>query len=245
MRSKLVFLSIMILSAWTNVHSQETTPTDSLIKELQEVVVTAKQPATKLVGSSLVSTIAGSNLQNAGNALDVLQQLPLISVDDNAVSVTGKGSPAIYIDGRPMRDDAELRQLKSSNIKSVELVLAPGAQYASTTNAVLKITTRKNFVQGLSISNEVETRVQRKWSVNDMLDFSYHTGKWELFGTGYYDHDNSVIKGSTLKSLTFEGKPTEVGTTFHNTYPENSALGKLGFNFSEGAQSFGAYYRFM
>lgn len=81
MRSKLVFLSIMILSAWTNVHSQETTPTDSLIKELQEVVVTAKQPATKLVGSSLVSTIAGSNLQNAGNALDVLQQLPLISVE--------------------------------------------------------------------------------------------------------------------------------------------------------------------
>ena len=245
MRLKLVFLSILNLSVWFNVYSQETMQIDSLIRELQEIVVTAKQPATKLVGSSLVSTIAGSNLQNAGNALDVLQQLPLISVDDNAVSVTGKGLPAIYIDVRPMRDDAELRQLQSSNIKSVELILAPGAQYASTTNAVLKITTRKNFVHGLSISNEVETRVRRKWSVNDMLDFSYHTGNWELFGTGYYDHDNSVIKGSTLNSLTFEGKPTKVGTTFHSTYPENSALGKLGFNFSEGAQSFGAYYRFM
>ena len=245
MRYRLLFITILNLSVWFNVYSQETMQIDSLIRELQEIVVTAKQPATKLVGSSLVSTVAGSNLQNAGNALDVLQQLPLISVDDNAVSVTGKGSPAIYIDGRPMRDDAELRQLQSSNIKSVELVLAPGAQYASTTNAVLKITTRKNFVHGLSISNEVETRVRRKWSVNDMLDFSYHTGKWELFGTGYYDHDNSVIKGSTLNTLTFEGKPTKVGTTFHSTYPENSALGKLGFNFSEGVQSFGAYYRFM
>ena len=156
MRYRLLFITILNLSVWFNVYSQETMQIDSLIRELQEIVVTAKQPATKLVGSSLVSTVAGSNLQNAGNALDVLQQLPLISVDDNAVSVTGKGSPAIYIDGRPMRDDAELRQLQSSNIKSVELVLAPGAQYASTTNAVLKITTRKNFVHGLSISNEVE-----------------------------------------------------------------------------------------
>lgn len=245
MRLKHVILFIMIMTAWTNIHSQGPMPTDSLIRELQEVVVKAKQPATKLVGSSLVSTIAGSSLQNAGNALDVLQQLPMLSVEDNAVSVTGKGAPVIYIDGRPMRDGSELRQLQSSNIRNVELILAPGAQYASTTNAVLKITTRRNFVQGLSISNEVETRIRRKWSVNDMLDFSYHSGKWELFGTGYYDHDNSLIKGSTTNRLTYEGKPTEIGTTFNSIFPENSALGKLGFNFSEGNQSFGAYYRFM
>lgn len=245
MRYKYHLLIILILSAWINSHAQDSVPSDSLIRELQEVVVKAKQPATKLVGSSLVSTIAGSNLQNAGNALDVLQQLPMLSVEDNTVSVTGKGTPVIYIDGRPMRDGSELRQLQSSNIRNVELILAPGAQYASTTNAVLKITTRRNFVRGLSISNEVETRIRRKWSVTDMLDFSYHSGKWELFGTAYYDHDNSLIKGSTTNRLTYEWKPTEIGTTFNSIFPENSALGKLGFNFSEGNQSFGAYYRFM
>ncbi|WP_289740609.1 outer membrane beta-barrel family protein [Muribaculum intestinale] len=245
MRYKYHLLIILILSAWINSHAQDSVPSDSLIRELQEVVVKAKQPATKLVGSSLVSTIAGSNLQNAGNALDVLQQLPMLSVEDNTVSVTGKGTPVIYIDGRPMRDGSELRQLQSSNIRNVELILAPGAQYASTTNAVLKITTRRNFVRGLSISNEVEIRIRRKWSVTDMLDFSYHSGKWELFGTGYYDHDNSLIKGSTTNRLTYEWKPTEIGTTFNSIFPENSALGKLGFNFSEGNQSFGAYYRFM
>lgn len=245
MVSKYHLLIILILSAWIHSHAQDSVPSDSLIRELQEVVVKAKQPATKLVGSSLVSTIAGSNLQNAGNALDVLQQLPMLSVEDNTVSVTGKGTPVIYIDGRPMRDGSELRQLQSSNIRNVELILAPGAQYASTTNAVLKITTRRNFVRGLSISNEVETRIRRKWSVTDMLDFSYHSGKWELFGTAYYDHDNSLIKGSTTNRLTYEWKPTEIGTTFNSIFPENSALGKLGFNFSEGNQSFGAYYRFM
>lgn len=245
MKLQFITFLILFLLAWINSHAQDSVPSDSLIRELQEVVVKAKQPATKLVGSSLVSTIAGSSLQNAGNAFDVLQQLPMLSVEDNAVSVTGKGTPVIYIDGRPMRDGSELRQLQSSNIRNVELILAPGAQYASTTNAVLKITTRRNFVRGLSISNEVETRIRRKWSVNDMLDFSYHSQKWELFGTGYYDHDNSLIKGSTTNRLTYEGMPTEIGTTFNSIYPENSALGKLGFNFSEGNQSFGAYYRFM
>lgn len=244
MKFRLLSLILTILFAWVQIHAQETEPTDSLIHELQEIVVTAKQPATKLVGSSLVSTIAGSNLQKAGNAFDVLQQLPMLSVEDNSVSVTGKGTPIIYIDGRPMRDNTELRQLQSSNIRNVELILAPGAQYGSTTNAVLKITTRKKFVQGLSVSDEVETRVRRKWSVNDMLDLSYHTGKWELFGSGYYDHDNRMIKGSTIKKLIYEDKPAEIGSTFNNTYPENSAIGKAGFTFSEGKQSLGAYYRF-
>lgn len=116
---------IMVMALTFNLSAQDTEPSDSLIRELQEVVVKAKQPATKLVGSSLVSTISGSSLQNAGNALDVLQQLPMLSVEDNAVSVTGKGTPVIYIDGRPMRDGSELRQLQSSNIRNVELILAP------------------------------------------------------------------------------------------------------------------------
>lgn len=98
MKSKSLSLVVLILSVCTPLHAQETVPMDSLVYELQEIVVKSKQPATKLVGNTLVSTIAGSNLQNAGNALDVLQQLPMLSVEDNMVSVTGKGTPAIYID---------------------------------------------------------------------------------------------------------------------------------------------------
>ena len=98
MKFKLLSLIFVILPIWAHIHAQVAEPTDSLIRELQEIVVTAKQPATKLVGSALISTIAGSNLQHAGNALDVLQQLPMLSVEDNAIFVTGKGTPVIYID---------------------------------------------------------------------------------------------------------------------------------------------------
>ena len=60
----------------------------------------------------------------------------MLKVTDNSVSVIGKSNIEIFIDGRPMRDELELRQLLSTNLKKVELLMAPGAAYESTTGAV-------------------------------------------------------------------------------------------------------------
>lgn len=217
---------------------------DSLARELQVVVVTAKQPATKLVGSTLVSTIAGSNLADLGNALDVLEQLPMIKVNDNAVSVIGKSDIEIYINGRPMRDEQELQQILSSDLKKVELDMAPGAAYASTTGAVLMITTRRNFVRGLSVTDQFKLQRRLRWSVMDYLDLSYWTGCWEVFVNGTVNHDNSLATGSTTNTLVYEGKPTVVGGSQRNAYPTTTGVVKGGFNYAGGAQSFGAYYRY-
>lgn len=100
-------------SAW----AQSAEPTDSIVHELQEVIVAAKQPATTLVGTTLVTSIPGSNLADIGNALDVLAQLPMLKVKDDKVSVIGKNNIEVYIDGRPMRDDEELRRILSSSLK--------------------------------------------------------------------------------------------------------------------------------
>lgn len=225
-------------------YAQNPEVTDSLTRELQEVIVTAKQPATKLVGSTLVSTIPGTNLADLGTALDVLAQLPMIKVEDNAVSVTGKNNIEIYIDGRPMRDEQELGQLLSSNLKKVELLMAPGAAYASTTGAVLKITTRRNFVKGLSLTDQFLLERRRKWSILDYLALSYRVGNWEFFANGTINHNNSLAKGVTTNTLIYEGKATIVGSSQHNSYPTTTGVVKAGFNYANGPQSFGAYYRY-
>lgn len=217
---------------------------DSISRELQDVVVTAKQPATKLVGTALVSTIAGSNLQDIGTALDVLAQLPMISVTDDAVTITGKGSPEIYIDGRPMRSSDELIQLQSNNIKRVELEMAPGAMYASDTKAVLKITTRHKFVDGLSVIERGEIVARRKLSANNMLDFNYHAGSWDFFASGLIARNNSQIRGTTTNTLEYDDKETIVGSSQCKNYPSNTGVVKVGFNHSSGQQSFGGYYRY-
>lgn len=228
----------------TTAGAQNQEAPDSLSLQLQEIVVTAKQPATRLVGSTLVSTIPGTPLADLGTALDVLAQLPMIRVDDGAVSVTGKSNIEIYIDGRPMRDGTELHQLLSSDLRKVELLMAPGAAYRSTTDAVLRVTTRRNFVKGLSVTEQMQIRKRHLWSANDFVDLSYRTGSWDLFVNGGINRDNSVIKGSTINTLIYQGQKTVVGSSQNNRYPSTAGTIRPGFNFSKGTQSLGAYYRY-
>lgn len=244
MKAKILIPTLTAFLIVGNGHAQNQEATDSLARELQEVIVTARQPATKLIGSTLVSTIPGTNLADLGTALDVLAQLPMIKVTDNSVSVIGKSNIEIFIDGRPMRDELELRQLLSTNLKKVELLMAPGAAYESTTGAVLKITTRRNFVKGLSLTDQFLIDRRRKWSVLDYLNLSYRVGDWEIFVNGTVNHNNSVAKGSTTNTLVYDGKETIVGSTQHNNYPTTTGVIKGGFNYAHGPQSFGAYYRY-
>lgn len=219
-------------------------PTDSLTHLLEEVVVTARQPATRLEGSTLVSTIAGTPLQNIGNALDLLAQLPMIKVQDTAVSVIGRDNIEIYIDGRPLRDDSELRQLLSSNIRKVELLMAPGAMYAATTGAVLKITTRRNFIRGLSLTDQLQLKRQRRWSAVNFLSLNYRLSDWDIFASASLNHNNTLNKGYTLNSLDYEGKPCTLGSSQHNLNKARASTIKAGLNYAKDKLSFGAYYRF-
>ena len=244
MNAKFLISIFIILLASGNCFAQDTQATDSLTQHLQEVIVTGNQPATKLVGSTLVTNIPGTNLADLGTALDVLAQLPMIKVTDNTVNVIGKNNIEIYIDGRPMRDGQELQQILSSNVKKVELLMAPGAAYESNTGAVLKITTRRNFMQGLSVTDRFQLQRRRKWSIMDYLKLSYRTGAWEFFAEGTVNHNNSQAKGTTTNSLVYNSKETIIGSSQNNSYPTTVGVIKGGFNFSNGAQSFGAYYRY-
>lgn len=240
-------ISTLILTAFLiieNGNAQNRESTDSLTHELHEIVVTARQPATKLVGSTLVSTIPGTNLADLGTALDVLEQLPMIKVEDNTVSVIGKNNIEIYIDGRPMHDEQELRHLLSSNLKKVELLMAPGAAYESTTGAVIKITTRRNFVQGLSLTDQFILERRRKWSVLDYLALSNRVGNWDFFANGTIKRYNSLTKGVTTNTVVYDGMKTTVGSSQHISRPAATGVVKAGFNYTSGPQSFGAYYRY-
>lgn len=243
MNTRTLISFLLLALSYATVCSQTQKSTDSLTRELEQVVVTARQPATKLVGSTLVSTITGTNLSRLGTALDVLAQLPMMTVKDKEVSVTGKNNVEIYIDGRPLRD-GELEQILSSNLKKVELLMAPGAAYASTTGAVIKIYTRRNFINGLSLTDRFQLQRGRRWSALDFLDLTYRMGKWDVFFDGVINRNDYIIRGITTNTLIYEGLSTTLGSSQHNSYPTLTGQLKAGFNYAEGSSSFGGYYTF-
>lgn len=239
-------LLIVVFSFLCDVamHAQEKEIADSLSQELQEIVITAGQPATRLVGSTLVSTIAGSDLADLGNVIDVLAQLPMIKVEDNVVGVIGKSNVEIYIDGRPMRDADELQRILSSSLKKVELLMAPGAAYGSDVGAVLKITTKREYLLGLSLTDQFQLQRRRKWSVTEYLGLGYRFGNWEVFADGTFSHTNSCIKGMSSNTLIYDDKKTEVGAIQNNSYPTTVGVVKAGFNYAGNSMSLGAYWRY-
>lgn len=232
----------LILFTVSAAHAEEAT--DSIARQLQEITVRADNPVTRLEGSTMVSVIPGSPLQNAGNALDVLGRLPMINVHDNEISVTGKDNIEIYINGHPMRDINELIQLMSDELKRVELLMAPSAAYAATTGAVIRITTTRNFIRGLSLTDQLQLRKRRTYSVSDYLDLNYRHGAWDYFLSGSFNHDHTKARGTTVNTLEYNGTPVTVGSSQHTDYPVNAGTVKAGFNFARDTQSFGAYYRF-
>lgn len=236
------YITIVLTALVSTLPLRAQEQTDSLTISLNEVVVSARQPSVKVDGSTIVSTIAGTALANLGTALDVLAQLPLIKVQDDNVSVTGRNDVEIYIDGRPMRDPQELRNMLSGSLKKVELLMSPGAAYSSTTDAVLKITTRRSFVKGLSFTDRLTVKRRRRWSASEFAELTFRTGGWELFADGSVERDNSLSKGSTVNTLVYEGKETITGSTQHNSYHTTGVQMKAGVNYSAGTQSAGAYY---
>ena len=128
---------------------------------LGEVVVKGYLPKTQAKGDAMVTTVNGTVLEKAGTAEQLLDKIPNVTAQNGEIKVFGRGTPEIYINGRKVRNQQELDQLASDNIKSVEVVSNPGARYDASVKAVIRIITKKVAGEGFGIDNRAVVRNQR------------------------------------------------------------------------------------
>lgn len=153
---------------------------------LGEVVVKGQLPKTRLKGDALVTNIQNSVLSIAGSANDVLAKIPGIQGKDGDFTVFGKGTPVFYINGRLVRDKSELERLHSSDIKSVEVVNNPGAQYDATVKAVVLIRTLKPVGEGLGFNVKTSNMYGEHFFTVNQLDFNYRHKGLDILGSLFY-----------------------------------------------------------
>lgn len=122
---------------------------DSLAtKELDELVVTAAKKYVKPKPRGLKVSMEGNPLSEIGSAIDAIKQMPMIDGAESGLSVIGRGTPAIYINGRLMRDSQELEMLTSADLQSVEIITNPSAKYGTEVSSVILIRTKRR-VEGV------------------------------------------------------------------------------------------------
>ena len=163
---------------------------------LKEVVVKGQLPKTHVKGDAMRTTVAGTILEKAGTLGDALTKIPSLDVEkEGGIKVLGRGAAEIYINGRKMMDVNELARISSDQILHVDVVSNPGARYAASTKAVVRITLKKAQGEGISFQNKTQAMYQYGWSANNLLDVNYRTGGLDLtatFWAGTYGHNKSL-----------------------------------------------------
>ena len=153
---------------------------------LGEVVVKGDLPVTRVKGDALVTSVAGTLLEKAGTAEDLLDKIPNVTAENGNVKVFGRGTPEIYINGRKVRDNTELDRLESDNIKSVEVINNPGARYDASVTSVIRIITKKAQGDGFGFNNRTYASYNDKWTGLEQLDMNYRTGGFDFGGMVRY-----------------------------------------------------------
>lgn len=150
---------------------------------LDEVVVKGHVPQFQMGSEGIVTNVNNTPLSQIGTADDVLKHVPGIIAKNGAYEVFGKGAPLIYINGRKMRSIKELEQLKSTDIKSVELINNPGAKYDATVEAVVKIRTIRKEGDGFSMDAWGRWKHGRKAQEAASLDMNYRHNGLDVFAS--------------------------------------------------------------
>ncbi len=195
---------------------------------LQEVKVTSKKPFIEQKIDRTVVNVGAMISATGDNALELLEKLPGVVVDQNGnISFKGKSGVMILIDGKQTYLSGDnlasyLKSLQASQLDQVELMPNPPAKYEASGNAgVINIKTKKSKVKGFNGSMAASIGKSRVWRTNESFAINYRSGKINLFANTGYSIQNSYRKlnlqrnyfdsnedlASVYKSLTYF-KPT-------------------------------------
>lgn len=163
---------------------------------LGEVVVKSQLPKTHAKGDAMRTTVAGTILEKAGTVSDALSKIPSLEAErDGAVKVLGRGDAEVYINGRRVHDEKELSRLRSDQIQHVDVIQNPGARYAASTKAVVRITLKKAQGDGFGFHDSAQGVYQYGHTITNNLDVNYRIGGLDITASlwaGRYGHAKSL-----------------------------------------------------
>ena len=214
---------------------------------LSEVVVKSQLPKTRVKGEAMRTTVEGTILEKAGTVADALARVPSLEAKrDGAVTVLGRGEAEVYINDRKVQDVSELSRLRSDQIQHVDVIQNPGARYAASTKAVVRITLKKAQGDGFSFQDNLMGMYQYGHTITNNLDLNYRTGGLDItasFWCGRFGHAKMLQENQLSYFLgpdRVEGLVTQDGK---NIWKGLSPQLQVNYVVNDN-HSFGAFYKY-
>lgn len=187
---KIILIVLLFLLSLV-AKAQNETPKDSISNKLNEVVINQNKKTFTNTNGTIKVDVANSIFSSIPNAVELLAKLPTVqvSVDREAITVIGKGSPLIYIDNQKVGLN-DLNTLAVADIKTIEIIQNPSSKYEAEGRSVILIT--RKFSKKDSFKTEISEVASFKKNYNNYLGFnsSFKKNKLELKANFNYNRLN-------------------------------------------------------
>jgi outer membrane receptor protein involved in Fe transport len=189
---------------------------------MNEVVVKSEKEQENYSLDKKVVNIDKNLANSGGTALDVMQNIPSVTVTaDGNVSVRGNSNVTFLIDGKPsalagLGGSDVLSQIPASAIESIELVTNPSAKYdPEGTGGIINIILKKNTDLGINGSfmgnagsgDKYSTSARINIRKSDVNFFASYDGRFNDFNSmGTVSRQSEIATGSSLLNQVSDNK---------------------------------------
>ncbi|MGX5686871.1 TonB-dependent receptor domain-containing protein [Chryseobacterium cucumeris] len=158
-------------------------------KEIKEVVISGKKKLVERKIDRLVFNVENAIVTTGGDALEVLKITPGVKVQNDNVSIIGKGTVSVMLDDRLIQLKQEdlsnfLKSISSENLKSIEVITTPPAKYDALGNSGI-------------INIKTKTTKKNSWNANVGTNYLQRSrAEGGVFGNFNYNKDKLTISTS-------------------------------------------------
>lgn len=183
-------------------------------KQLENVTVTASNPGLRLGIDRKIFNVDKNLVSVGGTAVDVMRNVPSVSVDIDGNVTMRNNTPQIFVDGRPTT--MTLDQIPADVIESVEIITNPSAKFDASggTAGILNVVLKKNKKVGYN--GGIRANIDSRAKVGLGGDINLRQDKINLFLNANYNQRKSISDGTTNRTTLTSNPNTQLLQTDHS-----------------------------
>jgi outer membrane receptor protein involved in Fe transport len=196
-------------------------------RSLKEVSISGRKPIIEEKVDRTIFNVENSITAIGGDAMDALKKTPGVLVVNGEITIAGKNSVSVMINGRLQqlsgRDLVQLlRSIPSDNLSKIEVITTPPAKYDAEGNSgMINLVTKKNLKNGLK-GSATASYLQNSLG-NPLLStsLSYRKDKLNVFCNA-----NAGVEAEkyTNRTTSFYPPQRSEQTFYQYTYDKNASV---------------------
>lgn len=184
--------------------------TTALVSEsqsLSEVTVQAQKLTGQIVDDKLVYAISSKSAEYVQSGLELLRQLPDLTVGfmSDEVKLAGSNNLLFQVNGRKV-DLNYLLQLNPKLVDKIEVSTNPGAKYDSNEDAVINYILKKTITYGFNTRLRVQVPLSEAILSKNNINLDFYYQKFRFYAGSNYKYSRYKLENTNERTTLSEGE---------------------------------------